>query len=89
MNVLILQNDTMQGHKHDDSGHRHWLPMKAYTPSNETNGHSTGSGSRKTTEVGYANIGLPTKYNDNYGNPRISRETRSKNTTVRLWKRIA
>ena len=40
-------------------------------------------------DINYANIGLPTKYDDYYGTPRIANETRSKNITVRLWKRIS
>ena len=90
-NVLILQNDTIQGHKHNDSGHRHQLSMKFFTSTSSCDVVvSTGryAGSQKCTEIGYANIGLPTKYNDSYGQPRLSFETRAKNMTVRLWKRI-
>ena len=35
-----------------------------------------------------SHIGLPTTYDDNYGEPRVTHETRTKNMTVRLWKRI-
>ena len=86
--VLIIQNDAMQGHKHNDSGHTH-----NYTYTDWENG---GNGIRQSSaywgtnsvKTGYANIGLPTKYDDNYGQPRLSFETRAKNMTVRLWKRI-
>ena len=86
--VLIVQNDAMQGHKHNDSGHRHQLPEYGCQSSCARNGITNGSGERQDTGIGYANIGLPTKYNDNYGQPRLSFETRAKNMTVRLWKRI-
>ena len=86
--VLILQNDTMQGHKHTDSGHDHgWAHRNGQTLTGlGTSGNPPSEWHRTTTS--YANLGLPTKYSDDYGNPRNNKETRSKNTTVRLWKRI-
>lgn len=84
---MVLQNDTMQGHKHNDSGHNHTFPM-ARSDTFSGAGYN-GSGDRHNTSTSYAKLGLPTKYSDYYGTPRISAETRSKNATVRLWKRIS
>ena len=88
-NVLILQNDTIQGHKHDDRGHSHIIIHGNWdNGSGQPRPAETANSIRYPTELGFANLGLPTKYDDNYGQPRLSFETRAKNMTVRLWKRI-
>lgn len=97
--VLIGQSDAMQGHKHTDSGHSHTVNMGANpTPGFPTytypnvgwyeNAVVLAQGTNGTTSES-ANLGLPTKYNDSYGEPRNASETRSKNITVRYWKRTA
>lgn len=91
--VLIGSPDTMQGHKHTDSGHSHYYVYTSsdYNPRQFTPDHAYYMPVMhdNNTGVGYANLGLPTKYDNNYGEPRISTETKPKNLTVKYWKRIA
>lgn len=97
--VLIVQADTIQGHKHNDSGHDHNLltsakdgPTKVWTLNFFERGtpfNNDASVHGAKAAMNYANIGLPTKYSDNYGTPRVEVETRTRNMTVRLWKRIS
>lgn len=89
LTVLIGQSDAMQGHKHTDSGHSHQylVSVTAYAPAGP--GYQATYATYGDTGIGYADLGLPTKHNDEYGEPRNAIETRSKNITVRYWKRTA
>ena len=72
--VLICQNDQMQGHKHN-------INMFVVKPGNKgTIGPHT--------DFGPAETGDPINDGVN-GTPRTGKETRSKNATVRLWKRVS
>lgn len=84
----------MQGHKHTDSGHTHVVEGLYSMPSLINADFIAASAIpggvwQPGTSTGYANIGLPTKYDDNYKEPRISTENKPKSITVRYWKRTA
>lgn len=75
--VLVVQNDAFQGHYHD-------LPYTAAAfhadgAHNEGYGQLSGFKFKNTTHA---------ISDGTHGTPRIDYETRSKNITVRLWKRI-
>lgn len=86
-----FKDDQLQGHKHNDSGHDHnilaspasgstkvWTLnfFERGTPFNDEIANGT------KADMNYANIGLPTKYDDNYGNPRIGSTTHGKQIGV-------
>ena len=80
--VLIIQNDTMQGHYHHHL-HRWGVGTNAVSARTEGGNDSfTGEGE------GHAITVLGPKTDGTNGEPRITHENRSKNITVRLWKRI-
>ena len=72
--VLIVQADTFQGHAHI-------VPYRALQAGGYEAPIGDGSNAAKQTTTDIVSYGA-------YGTPRISNETRSKNITVRLWKRI-
>lgn len=75
--VLIVQADTMQGHYH-----RLPLPVIAHAYNGTDSGYgSTGSNKISNTKEAISD--------GTHGTPRIDYETRSRNMTVRLWKRIS
>lgn len=74
LTVLILQNDTFQGHKHN---------IKMFTYEKGGNGPDGSYFDFRSTKTED-----PTDDGVN-GTPRTGLETRSKNATVRLWKRIS
>ena len=80
--VLIIQNDTMQGHYHHHL-HRWGVGTNAVSARTEGGCDSfTGEGESSAIQV------LGPKSDGTNGEPRVTHETRSKNVTVRLWKRI-
>ena len=83
--VLIGHRDESQGHKHTDSGHVHPFGF------NGVGGYlrTGGTWAPFNSGEGYANLGLQTKYDDVYGEPRIGTENTSKYLTIKYWKRIA
>ena len=74
--VLIGQNDTLQNHVHSQV-----VKAGNYDVSG---GYPYYGGSSKTSEVG--NTTPPKAYND-FGEPRVSNETRSINFTYKVWRR--
>ena len=85
----------MQGHKHNDTGHTHTY---TYTPRVNDGTYATvpisatryaGNPYGVGTSAGKANLGLPAKYNDTYGEPRVGNETRPENSAIQLWQRIS
>lgn len=78
-----FKDDQMQGHKHDDSGHNH-----SFTHGNWENASQQARPSQAAswgtlyTSTGYANLGLPTKYSDDYGTPRTGKTTHGKQLGV-------
>lgn len=72
--VLICQNDQMQGHKHN-------IDMFLYKPGGKGPGG-------EYFDFGPTETGDPINDGVN-GTPRTGKETRSKNATVRLWKRVS
>ena len=87
-----FKDDQLQGHKHNDSGHGHNLLASDLAGPTQVWGlYYNGRGTPFNNEpnvpgakvaTNYANIGLPTKYDDNYGNPRISSTTHGKQIGV-------
>lgn len=77
--VLICQNDQMQGHKH-----------KAVYANSDSYTYKDGGIPSWYSPVNLSEnyIGSPIS-DDKNGTPRTGSETRSKNATVRLWKRVA
>lgn len=83
--VLIIQNDTFQGHYHNPLAANNGYEALFYTRNGQ------GSGADLSIGGGIGNISLTTGEpvtDGTNGNPRISMETRPRNITVRLWKRI-
>ena len=83
--VLIGHRDESQGHKHTDKGHEHPNGLI------QAGGYLRSGGYSKDgpSGIGYANLGLQTKYDDVYGEPRIGTENTCKYLSVKYWKRIA
>ena len=83
--VLIVQNDAFQGHYHGSNQTVRW-------DSGVEIGGNRGVmmwGWISTTHEDISNIYTCEYHNDGFhGTPRVESETRGKNTTVRLWKRI-
>lgn len=78
--VLVVQNDTLQGHQHR-------LGNGLVNSHDTTSGLS--GGSHQTQMYGKIIYNTTNIESDGtHGTPRIDDETRSKNITVRLWKRI-
>jgi len=83
--VGSVQDDAIQVHSHNDSGHAH----KSYHMASQSQGLSNGeeySGwsehkNHKENEVGHAQLGGPTKF-ENQPDPRSGEETRPKNIYV-------
>lgn len=79
--VLIAQNDTLQGHWHGNS-----------KTSIVSGSHNRQQGFMLVNDTAYGEttpvINKNTLTDDIHGIPRIHNETRGKNITVRLWKRI-
>jgi len=79
-----FKDDTIQGHKHTDAGHTH-------TVQDQSEHRSLGSGNTNQYEwagesgTGYANLGLPTKFNDDYGEPRVAETTHGKQFGVKMY----
>ena len=82
---MIGHRDESQGHKHTDSGHEHPFGFSSVGGYLNSGGYWAPFNSGK----GYANLGLQTKYDDVYGEPRIGTENTSKYLTIKYWKRIA
>ena len=83
--VLILQNDAFQGHYHGYNKTSTW----------DSGTLATGNrgamlwGQVSNNEQTISNVYTREYHNDEFhGTPRVESETRGKNTTVRLWKRI-
>ena len=83
--VLILQNDAFQGHYHGYNKTSQWCGGTTY---------SENKGAMLWGQVSRYEEDISNKYTSEYhndgfhGTPRVESETRGKNTTVRLWKRI-
>ena len=74
-----FKDDQLQGHKHNDSGHNHTFNCGNWeNESSQPRGSQAANWFTYRTELGYANLGLPTKYDDNYGNPRTGTTTHGK-----------
>lgn len=83
--VLILQNDAFQGHYHGYNKTSYWDSQTI------TSGNKGAMlwGQMSNAQENISNAYTREYHNDEFhGNPRVESETRGKNTTVRLWKRI-
>lgn len=91
-NVGEFKDDQMQGHKHNDSGHDHNLLASSIAGSIDVwglNFYPRGTPFSDERNVlgakadkNYANLGLPTKYSDDYGTPRTGKTTHGKQLGV-------
>ena len=82
---MIGHRDESQGHKHTDNGHEHpygFIQDGGYL-------RPGGNWTTGSSGIGYANLGLQTKYDDVYGEPRIGTENTCKYLSVKYWRRIA
>ncbi len=77
-----FQDDQLQGHKHDDAGHTHGIPSSTSDSNGAHNDVGDKNSRTNTTLEGYANLGLPTKFDDEYGEPRNGKTTRGKQLGV-------
>lgn len=79
-----LEDDQMQGHRHNDSGHTHTTKgvcVAFWSPGCATLDMGSGTGSY-AVNTGYSNLTDPTQ--SNYGGPRYGGETRPVNMAV-VW----
>lgn len=92
--VLIAQDQMLQSHKHNDSGHAHSIsPSDFYYSQTGSSGFwgQSAKGTmawRFTIGTGYANLGNAVGYG-NSGPVTTGSENRPKNFTIRIWKRIS
>ena len=83
--VLIVQNDAFQGHYHGHCQTSQW-DSRVITDGNRG---AMLWGAISNTQEDISNVYTCKYHNDGFhGTPRVESETRGKNTTVRLWKRI-
>ena len=78
------QNDTMQSHKHTDSGPTHgYYSFKSGRDGNANGDYGYARDYQgRTTNTGRANLGNPTNSGTGAGNPRHGNETRPKNVGI-------
>jgi len=88
-NVGSVQRDMIQSHKHDDSGHQHWIPIdKKVTDAPDGDRHGFHGDGGHHTDRGKANLGDPTDSGTGAGPARHGKETRPKNAYVNWIIRI-
>ena len=73
-----FRDDQLQGHKHDDAGHTHGIRASSSDSAGNTNDYGNNHNRTNTTLEGYANLGLPTKFDEEYGEPRNGKTTHGK-----------